>query len=83
MEMLREYAVSLTASLIEYNIANRKEPWFARLDDMLDIVRADFKEAMRNLIRDKTLTYHLDLNGRTMFEFTPPEKAKNEQQQSD
>lgn len=39
---------------------------------MLAIAQEDFKEAMRNLVRDKTLTYHPDLNGRMMFEFTKP-----------
>lgn len=69
---LTEYAVSLTASLIERNTENKHEPWFARLDEMLSIVQEDFKEVMRNLVRDKTLTCHPDVNGRIMFEFTQP-----------
>lgn len=72
LEPLKEYAVALTAWVIDRNTENKKEPWFARLDEMLAIAQEDFKEAMRNLVRDKTLTYHPDLNGRMMFEFTKP-----------
>lgn len=72
LEPLTEYAVALTAWIIDRNTENNKDPWFARLDEMLDIVREDFKETMRNLVRDKTLTYHPDINGRMMFEFTKP-----------
>lgn len=67
---LSEYAVALTAWVIERNTDNKKEPFFARLDEMLPIVQEDFKEAMRRLVREKILTYHPDLNGRMMFEFT-------------
>ncbi|MBD5302298.1 MAG: hypothetical protein HDS16_04795 [Bacteroides sp.] len=69
---LSEYATALTAWIIERNTENKKEPWFARLDEMILIAQEDFKETMRNLVRDKTLTYHPDLNGRMMFEFTQP-----------
>lgn len=69
---LTDYALQLTAYLIDRNTENRKEPWFARLDEMLLIAQEDFKEAMRNLVRDKTLTCHADVNGRAMFEFTKP-----------
>lgn len=72
LEPLTEYAVALTAWVIDRNTENKKEPFFARLDEMLLMVQEDFKEAMRNLVRDKTLTYHPDLNGRMMFEFTKP-----------
>lgn len=70
--LLTEYAVQLTAYLIDRNTAEKKDPWYARLDEMLDIVREDFKEAMRNLVRAKTLTCHTDVNDRAMFEFTQP-----------
>lgn len=69
---LTDYAVQLTAQLIECNTEQKQDPWFARLDEMLDIVRKDFKEVMRNLVREKTLTCHTDVNGRAMFEFTQP-----------
>lgn len=72
LEPLKEYAAALTAWVIDRNTENKKEPFFARLDEMVLIVQEDFKEAMRNLVRDKTLTYHPDLNGRMMFEFTKP-----------
>ena len=69
---LSEYAAILTAWIIDRNIENKKEPFFAQLDEMLLIVQEDFKETMRNLVRDKTLTCHPNLNGRVMFEFTQP-----------
>ena len=69
---LADYAVQLTSELIEHNTEQKIEPWFARLDEMLDIVREDFKETMRRHVRDKTLTCHTDINGRAMFEFTKP-----------
>lgn len=72
LDPLKEYAVALTAWIIDRNTESKKEPFFSRLDEMLAIVQEDFKEAMRNLVREKTLTYHPDLNGRMMFEFTQP-----------
>lgn len=72
LSSLTDYAVQLTAYLVDRNTENKKEPFFARLDEMLFIVQEDFKEAMRNLVRDKTLTCHTDINGRAMFEFTKP-----------
>lgn len=72
LSSLTDYAAQLTAYLIDRNTENKKEPFFARLDEMLLMVQEDFKEAMRNLVRDKTLTCHTDINGRAMFEFTKP-----------
>lgn len=69
---LKEYAATLTAWLIERNTNNNQLPWFARLDEMLRIVNEDFKEVMRNLVRDGVLVCHPDLNARAMFEFTKP-----------
>ncbi len=64
--------VGLVAHMIERNTLVSKEPWFARLDEMLPIVAEDFKGVFRGLVRNKTLTFHPDINGRMMFEFTPP-----------
>lgn len=72
LEPLTEYAVALTAWIIDRNTENKAEPWFARLDEMLDIVKDDMKEVMRNLVREKTLTCHTNINGKAMFEFTKP-----------
>lgn len=69
---LKEYAASLTARLISQKEDNKSAPYYARLDEMLPILQADFKEVMRDLVREKTLTCYSDLNGRAMFEFTQP-----------
>ena len=70
LSSITEYAVQLTARVIDRNTDNKIFPWYARLDEMLLILQNDFKEAMRNLVRYKTLTCHTDINGRAMFEFT-------------
>lgn len=71
---LTEYAVQLVTKEIMAKEDRGQAPFMARLDEMLPKVGEDFTEVMRNLVREKMVTCHKDLNGKIMFEFTQPKR---------
>ncbi len=80
LSSLTQYAIMLTMWLIEREVKANRRPCFARLDEMFAIVKEDLREVMGDLWKDKTLTCHLDINKRAMFEFTPPDIENNNEQ---
>lgn len=66
-----EYAMALIAELIDNKVKCKVVPPYAVLNDMINRVVNDFKEALRARCKDKTLICHPSVNGQIMFEFTP------------
>lgn len=66
-----EYAMALVSELIDNKVKCKVVPPYAVMNDMLNRVTEDFKQALRARCQDKTLTCHPNVNGQIMFEFTP------------
>lgn len=72
LEPLKEYAAGLVALIITKKERENKAPLLATMTEMESQLSADFRTVLNELCREKVLTFHKDLNGRLMFEFTPP-----------
>ena len=69
---MQEYVAIVTAESVRNREMCRKIPYVAFLNEMLERVKQDFTESMRELCRQKIVEAHKDINGKVMFEFVKP-----------
>lgn len=71
MELMIDYAALITAETIHNRELCKQAPYVALLNELLNKVSEDFKDAMRQLCRDGALECQRSVNG-VLFEFTKP-----------
>lgn len=68
-ELLKEYTVELISKLIRYKEEHHIEPLMALMPEMSTELMSNFRGVLNELVEEKVLDWHRNINGILMFEF--------------
>lgn len=69
IELLKQYAVELIAKQIREKERSAREPMMAIMSELTTDLMADFRLVLNELVKEKVLSWHPNVNGVMMFEF--------------